>query len=86
MNGLFELVVVENGANLAVAVAGPVGLHDLHLGIAHVRPDIMTLSHSLAADMYAKFVNVRKENVIFREGLGTFCTQVVCTSYWDTYQ
>ena len=45
VNGLFELVVVEDGANLAVAVAGPVGLHDLHLGVAHVRPVNMTLSH-----------------------------------------
>ena len=42
---LLELLVVEDGPDLAIAVAGPVGLHDLHLGVAHVRPDNMTLSH-----------------------------------------
>ena len=81
MNGLFKLVVVEDGANLAVAVAGPVGLHDLHLGVAHVRPDNMTLSHppvsslSSSSRHVCNFDNVRKENAIIGEGLHTFCTQ-----------
>ena len=81
MNGLFKLVVVEDGANLAVAVAGPVGLHDLHLGVAHVRPDNMTLSHppvsslSSSSRHVCKFDNVWKENAIIGEGLHTFCTQ-----------
>ena len=38
MNSLLELLVVEDGSHLAVAVARPVGLSHLGPRLAHIRP------------------------------------------------
>ena len=39
VDGLLELLVVEDGPDLPVAVAGPERSVDLNLGLAHVRPE-----------------------------------------------
>ena len=39
MDGLLELLVVEDGPHLPVAVGAPEGGHYLHLGVAHVHPE-----------------------------------------------
>ena len=38
MNSLLELLVVEDGPELAVTVLGPEGCRDLHLGLTDVFP------------------------------------------------
>ena len=35
---LLKLIVVEDGTNLPVTVAGPVGGGHLHLGLTHISP------------------------------------------------
>ena len=40
MDGLLELLVVEDGPHLAVAVAGPVRCDDLNGGAAHVLSEV----------------------------------------------
>ena len=39
VDGLLELLVVEDGPHLPVAVGAPEGGHYLHLGVAHVHPE-----------------------------------------------
>ena len=41
VDGLLELLVVEDGPHLAVAVAGPVRGHDLYGGSTHILPIIV---------------------------------------------
>ena len=38
MDGLLELLVVEDGSDLAVAVLGPEGSCDLHPGLTNILP------------------------------------------------
>ena len=43
---LLELLVVEDGPHLAVAVAGPEGGGDLYLGLTDIRPlQLVTIDH-----------------------------------------
>jgi hypothetical protein len=39
MDGLLELLVVEDGPDLAVAIGAPERCYYLHLGLAHVNPE-----------------------------------------------
>ena len=40
VDGLLKFFIVEDGPDLAIAVAGPVGGAHLDLGLAYVRPEI----------------------------------------------
>ena len=40
VDGLLKFFIVEDGPDLAIAVAGPVGGAHLDLGLAYIRPEI----------------------------------------------